>query len=128
MCLAKPKNENIYAFRSYKNPLSNHFATPLKIFDEEDDFKSAEHALFWKMSVDLDMHELAQEIRDAPHAGAAKALSKQIEDEVRYEWEKANELTIREILYEKFKQCDAFRECIINNRDKIFAEATSNKR
>jgi len=128
VCQAKPKNENMCVFRSYKNPLSNHFATPIKVFDEKDDFKSAEHAILWRMSVDLDMHELAQEIREAPHAGAAKALSKQIDDEVRYEWERVNEMTFRVILYEKFRQCAAFRECIVNNKDKIFAEATSDKR
>ena len=73
-CPAFPKVP-IYAFKSYKNPLSNHFPCNLYMFDEETPFKSYEHALFWKMGMDLGLPHQAYLIKESEHAGAAKALS-----------------------------------------------------
>ena len=81
-CPAKPK-EAILAFKSYQHPLSNHFPFPLIAFNTN--FKSLEHAYFWRMSLEMDKPDLAEQIKGARHAGEAKRLSKMIAgDEERW--------------------------------------------
>ncbi len=124
-CPAIPKSP-IYAFKSFEHPLSNHYPCKLLMFQEE--FKSYEHALFWKMATDLNKPHLATRIKDSVHAGVAKTLSNEMEEEAQQKWEDSNDTLIRNMLYEKFKQVQAFRQCLIDNRDKQFAEAGRNLR
>ncbi len=127
ICPAYPK-QPIYAFKSYQNPMSNHFPCDLDVFDENIPFKSWEHAFFWRMAIDLGEPLLAANIKNSKHAGVAKSLSKRMNEEQRHNWEDDNLDIIENLLYEKFKQCEPFRECLINNKEKIFAEATTDKK
>ncbi len=126
-CPAYPKTP-IYAFKSYRNPMSNHYPCDLVLFDEITPFKSWEHGFFWKMAIELGNPHLVANIKNATYAGVAKSLSKKMDEKDRHEWEDDNRETIENLLYEKFKQCEPFRQCLIDNKDKIFAEATSDKR
>jgi ribA/ribD-fused uncharacterized protein len=126
MCPALP-TEDIYAFKGFRHPLSNHYAFDLYIWDNH--FKSVEHGLFWKMAKDMGEDDLASQIKLSKHAGVAKALSKSIaSDEVRYAWEReAGIAVMTELLYVKCRQCPQFVHCIYENRDCTFAEATPSK-
>ena len=124
-CRAKP-NETILAFKSYQHPLSNHYACDLNVFGSS--FKSVEHAYLWRMTMELGNEMLAEEIRSAAHAGAAKRLSKSIaEASERWRWEEDNLDIMQQILQAKLQQCEAFRHCLLENRDKVLAEATPSK-
>ena len=59
-CAAQPK-EKIDAFRGYKHPLSNHYPCQLDIIQAT--FKSVEHALFWRMLVEMGKTELAKDVK-----------------------------------------------------------------
>ena len=123
-CPALP-SERIYAFRGYRSPLSNHYPFELDIWDQR--FGSIEHAFFYKMAMDMGMPHKATEIQNARHAGVAKALSHFMADEeTRHAWERETGIPVmRELLYEKCRQCPDFVYCIYHNRECKFPEATS---
>ena len=127
-CSARAEKGTIYGFSGYLHPLSNHFMTPIRVFNEEEPFKSIEHALFWKMAVDFGLDDLAEKIRNATHAGVVKSLSKEIEETERISWEERNMETIKGLLIEKARSCQRFKDCLIENKEKILAESTHNKR
>ena len=124
-CAAKPV-EDIVAFKSFQHPLSNHFPCQLKIYDLN--FKSLEHAYFWRMASEMGKPELAEQIKNARHAGEAKRLSKEIAaDEVRWQWEMNNTDTMQMLLDVKAEQCEQFKICLMENQGKLLAEATPSK-
>jgi ribA/ribD-fused uncharacterized protein len=124
-CPAKPKC-NILAFRGYQHPLSTHYACDLNVFDRS--FSSAEHAFLWKMAIELGQVDIAERIHNANHAGIALRISKDIaDDQTRWEWEEENTSVMREILTAKVEQCDEFRQCLLENEDKVLVDATSSK-
>ena len=127
-CPALADISSILAFSGYQHPLSNHYLTPLKAFEEVSDFKSVEHAFFWKMSIDLGYKELASAIRGAEHAGIVKRLSKHIPEDERVAWEEENTDVMRDLLESKAKTCKEFRNCLIENKTRIIAESTPNSK
>ena len=127
-CSARAEKGTIYGFSGYQHPLSNHFMTPIRAFNEEEPFKSIEHVLFWKMSTDFGLVDLSEKIRNAAHARVVKSLSKDIEDTERVSWEEHNMDIIKDLLIEKAKSCQRFKVCLLENKEKILAESTHNKR
>ncbi len=125
-CSALPK-EKIYTFRGYQHPLSNHYPYDLCIWDKY--FKSNEHAFFYKMAMDMENPSLAKKIQNARHAGAAKAMSKEIADEAtRNIWELSDGIEVmRELAFAKCQQCPEFIQCIYDYRECVFAEANPSK-
>ena len=122
LCPAKP-SEVIYAFKGFRHPLSNHFPCKLSVYESE--FRSLEHAFFWRMASELGKPDLAERIRNCDHAGKVKKMSTEIaEDEERWRWEKANPDVMSYLLEAKAKQCDIFKNCLLENKDKVLAEAT----
>ena len=125
ICKAKP-TVPILAFKGYTYPLSNHYPCTISKFGKT--FKTIEHILFWRMALEMDKKDLADEIYQARHAGKAKRLSKAIAaEEVRWEWEEKNSDFFKTLLIAKAEQCSEFRQCLIENRDMVIAEATPNK-
>ena len=125
MCNAKP-TEVILAFKSYQHYLSNHFPCTLSVFEEQ--FKSVEHAYFWCMAKDFGHHDLAEKLKDSVHAGQAKRLSKEIaEEDERWQWEKDNVDMMEALLKAKSEQCLQFHDCLIENKNKVLAEAGPSK-
>ena len=125
LCSAKP-SEEIVAFKGYTHPLSNHFSCKISAYDTQ--FDSVEHAYFWRMAMEISKPELAKQIKRAKHAGEAKRLSKNIaSDEERMRWELDNTDTMEYLLQQKFQQCTRFKNCLNENKGKIFAEATASR-
>ena len=124
-CLAAPTRE-IVAFRGFRHPLSNHFPCALHVWDK--DFKSLEHAYLWRMATEFGKAEIAAQIHRSQHAGEAKRISKMIgEDEVRWQWERDNLNIMKDLITIKAQQCEQFHNCLLENKDKTLAEATSSK-
>ena len=124
-CRAAP-TQSILAFKGYTHPLSNHF--PCKLIAYEKEFRSLEHAFFYYMATEFGNHDLAAQIQDCKHAGEVKRMSKKIdEDGVRWEWEKNNVDVMKDLLLVKAQQCERFRACLLENKDKLLAEATPSK-
>ena len=126
-CIAKPKpNQKILAFKGYLTPLSNHYPCNINISNKN--FMSIEHAFCWHMAQDMKKEDLAEKIKNAKHAGIAKKLSKDVaSDEERFLWEKENIKLMEQLLQAKANQCKDFKELLLHNKDKIFAEATYRK-
>ena len=126
-CKAKPKEkEQILPFRSYEHPLSNHY--PCRLTISGNIFKSLEHAYLWRMAMELGKPQIAADIVDSSHAGRAKKLSKDIaDDETRWKWERDNTDIMKDLIEAKAAQCEEFYNCLIQNNDKILAEATPSK-
>ena len=87
-------------------------------------FKTVEHAYHWRRAEDADQHELAERIRNAPHAGVAKALSREINSDPE-QWQKGKGVDImRELLWIKFNtDRDAYNTLMATDGMRI-AEAT----
>ncbi len=109
------------------HPLSNHYKYDLSIWDEC--FKSNEHAYFWRMATDMEQPDMAEKIKNAKHAGAAKAISKDIADEAtKLQWALSVGIDVmRELQYTKCYQCPEFLQCIYEKKDCYFAEANPSK-
>ena len=72
--------------------------------------------------------EIAAQIHRSQHAGEAKRISKMIgDDEVRWQWETDNLIIMKDLITIKAQQCEQFRNCLLENKDKTLAEATSSK-
>ena len=124
-CKAAP-TQSILAFKGYTHPLSNHFPCKLRVYEKE--FNSLEQAYFYYMAREFGKHDLAARIQNCKHAGEAKRMSKDIsEDDVRWEWEKNNTDVMKNLLLVKAQQCAPFRECLLENKNKLLAEATPRK-
>ena len=122
ICPAKP-SEDFYAFKGFRHPLSNHFPCKLKVYEAE--FRSLEHAFFFRMASELGKADLAQRIKGCDHADSAKKMSADIaDDEERFRWEKANPDVMSYLLEAKAKQCEIFKNCLLESKDKVLAEAT----
>ena len=118
LCSAKP-SEEIVAFKGYTHPLSNHFSCKISAYDTQ--FDSVEHAYFWRLAMEMSKPELANQIKRAKHAGEAKRLSKSIaSDEERMRWELDNTDTMEYLLQQKFQQYTSFKNCLNENKGKIF--------
>ena len=127
-CPAKAEEDSILTFSGYQHPMSNHYLTPIVAFDQDEPFKSIEHAFFWKMALDFGQEDLAARIKKAVHAGVVKQLSKEMEETARYEWEDENTGIMKDLIIQKAKTCEEFRNCLLMNQDKVLAESTHSKR
>ena len=126
-CPAKPKpDQDIMVFKGYIHPLSNQYACQLQVYDKN--FKSLEHAYYFRVAMEFGLVDLAENIQNAIHAGEAKRLSKQIAPaETLFDWEKENLHVMVHLLQEKAKQCLEFKNCLLDNKGKIIAEANPDK-
>ncbi len=124
-CPALDRSGNIKPFKSHDNILSN-FA-PCKIYYHGLEFDSLEHMYQWIKAIDLGLDDLAEQIRLAKHAGAAKAIARDFIDvEMAKQWEEKSIQTMYMCLTHKARQCGAFKETLIESGESILAEATNN--
>lgn len=124
-CNARPV-QPIYTFRSYEHPLSTQF--PCSIIYSDEEYKSVEHAYLCHMARVFGKFDLAKQIQESRHAGEARKLSRRITDEAeRFQWEKDNTEFMEELLMIKAEQCERFKSCLMEVKEYIIAETTTNK-
>lgn len=126
-CPGYVEHQNVVAFSGHENPLSNFYPCEpsLRVFGRE--HKSAEEAFQAQKAYDIGRDDIAENILNSKHAGAAKAIAR---DEIpklhseKWNQEKADDV-MKEILDAKFDQVADFREALLGTGDAILAEATS---
>lgn len=126
-CPGYVEEQDIVAFSGHENPLSNFYPCEpsLQVFGR--DFKSAEEAFQAQKAFDIGREDIAENIMNSKHAGAAKAIAR---DEIpklhseKWNLEKADNV-MKEILDAKFTQIADFREALLNTGNAILAEATA---
>ncbi len=124
-CLALDRSGTIQPFKSHDNILSN-FA-PCKITYLGIEFDSLEHMYQWLKATDLGVEDIAEQIRLAKHAGAARAIARDfIDSDLAKEWEEKSVQTMYMCLTHKARQCGAFKEALIQSGENILVEATNN--
>ena len=79
------------------------------------------------MSLDLELHHLADKIRNTEHAGITKRLSKEMDRSDRTQWGDNNVNIMRDLLLGKTRTCERFHQCLLTYKDKILSESTFNK-
>ena len=126
-CPARAEEGDVIVFSGCQHPLSNHFITLIHAFGEPQQFISIEHAFFSKMSQDLELHHLADKIRNAEHAGIVKRLRKEMERSDKTQWEDNNMNIMRGLLLGKTRTCERFHQCLLTYKDKILSESTFSK-
>lgn len=118
--------DRIVAFRSYMNIFSNDF--PCKIKYENELYRSVEHAYQSIKAKSLGQNDLAYEIKEAMHAGAARAKARnKLDEKDSSEWEKKSENVMRELITTKAEMNEDFKAALLDTGDCIIAEATGHK-
>ena len=89
-------------------------------------FRNVEHTFFHQMAMEMGKNDLADDIKNALHAGEAKRLSHDIaSDDERWKWELDNTEFMKRLLQAKLQQCPEFRQCLIESTGMVIAEAES---
>ena len=121
-CPAKNYKNNIHAFKSFQHVMSNHYPCNLHIYGK--DFRSSEAAYLWMKAQTLHCPEVAEMIRQAKHAGASKAISREkLDGKENEEWLNKSVDVMTEILKVKSSQCKEFHQALLESEDNILAEA-----
>ena len=110
-------------FHSHKNILSNFY--PCEIQVDENIFHSVEHGYQWYKAKDAQLENLAAQIKEVPHAGKAKFLSKTLPEDFRQNWEKVNMAVMKTLLEAKISQVPAFKAPLLESDGYFLAETTS---
>ena len=124
-CPSRNTGKPVIAFHSHKNIFSNFF--PCNIEVDGITFPSVEHGYQWYQAKDANLEDLAEQIKNAPHAGKAKKLSKSIPREFRDNWEKINIEKMKTLLKAKVAQVPAFEAALIESSGSILAESTPDR-
>ena len=124
-CPSKNTGPSVIPFHSHNNVLSNFY--PCKIEVDNQVFNSVEHGYQYYQACAAGMHDLADEIKKAPHAGKAKGLSKRIPSEFRENWEKINTDKMKELITAKATQVPEFEQALFESEECVLAEVTPDK-
>ncbi len=89
------------------------------------DFTSSESAYQWQKAVDLGRPDTAQRIRDAADGFRAKALSKDLDSDLAFEWRQEHGVRVMEAILEaKLEQVPEFRSQLMETGSAVLAECT----
>jgi ribA/ribD-fused uncharacterized protein len=91
-----------------------------------DHFKSVEHAWHWKIATELGKKDLAQEIKDTEHAGAARIKSKELNIELKETMEHRRIDIMKRLIHLKAKQNKDFESALMDTKEYI-GEATPHR-
>ena len=123
-CKARSTQE-VIPFRSHHNVLSNFYMCDINVWGKT--FRSSEHAYQWKKAMDVGKVMLAEDIRNAEHAGKAKRLSKAIPEDTTAEREAQCLKIMQTIVNAKAAQVPEFRQGLLDTEQSYLAEATFDK-
>ena len=121
ICDAYNAEDNVVAYSNYQLVLSNLYASPLKVYDQQ--FGSLQQAWLWQQAIQLGDDDVANKIMNAEHAGQASRLARQTLDEEKAKhWERNNVEVMKELLKLKAEQCPVYKTALMENK-KILAAA-----
>ncbi len=125
-CPAYDPDQMHALFKGYEHPMSNFFRVDEGIQWKNKMFDSTEHAFQWERAMYFGEPDLAEEIRLAIHAGAAKAIADRFlppdgEDEV---WDSIAPEIMKDINRIKMETSEIARNTILETGEALIAEAT----
>jgi ribA/ribD-fused uncharacterized protein len=103
--------------------MSNFYPCEISAFGET--LNSPEHCYQWRLAIEADQQELAINIKEAGHAGEAKALSKKIPANQKLNWNNMCVDVMKSIIQMKLDQVSQFKDALFESGDSILAEGTS---
>ena len=110
------------AFRADSHPFSNYYMCKINVFERE--FPSAEHAYQWRKCQIFEREDLALRVLCAKTPREAKETVAELTD-VQIWTNDVKILAMKCVLVAKFQSCELFRTRLLDCKDKIIAEATS---
>ena len=91
-------------------------------------FDSSEHAFLWKKCIECGFFELAERVKNAVHAGAAKALVEaELKGKIPEEWFEQNVDIMKEVIHAKARQVPEFSRALRQSKGQILAEPTNDE-
>ena len=115
--------QNTLLFRGHKNPLSNFYNAPIRIWNTS--FPSTEHAYNYRKAIEMGQHATAERIRHAPNAFRAMKIAEDVMTDSR--WTDMKQSVMYQLLQEKAKQSDTFHKFLENSSPKLLIEDTSHE-
>ncbi len=125
-CPAYDPELNALLFRGHKSALSNFFKVDGDFLHQGKLFDSSEKGFNWRKAMHFNEPRLAEEIRLAEHAGAAKALADKNlpadgEDPI---WDELAPTVMQEVVKDKMDQCEFAKSYLLDTGDALLGEAT----
>lgn len=116
--------EGVVSFRSNQeeNGIFSNFY-PCSLIFEEDEFGSVEHLYQFKQAMASGNEDLAKKIKTAPTAKQAFEFAKDIT--ASDDWDKIKLDVMTDIIHLKVDQCSDFEHALLNTKEKLLVEATS---
>ena len=98
--------------QGHKDPLSNFF--PFSFYSESHGhwFRSLEHLYQYQKAISHDCQHLAFRILQAPHAGVAKSLAREI-PKISAHWIRSRYYIMQNMLHLKYNSCKIFRDTLM---------------
>ena len=110
------------AFRADSHPFSNYYMCKINVFERE--FPSAEHAYQWRKCQIFEREDLALRVLCAKTPREARETVAELTD-VNIWTDDVKVLAMKCVLVAKFQTCQLFRARLLDCKNKIIAEATS---
>lgn len=115
--------ENVTAFSGKKDELSNFYPCELDVFGKQ--FKSAEQAYQYSKAVHQGQLDIAKEILNCKDAYEAKAQARSLQ--YNKEWQEVKVQKMKEILSNKASQVPEFTNKLLDTKDDIIVESTTDR-
>ena len=125
-CEAYTNEQDIITIRSPKNPLCNYYMCTISIYGHT--FHSSEQAYQWKYTDYIGRNDLAQEILTTKTPEKAKEIASRVPRHMQKDWHSIKIGIMEEILLEKLKKCDDFKNSLISSGEKKIVEAVKSDR
>jgi ribA/ribD-fused uncharacterized protein len=119
------EGQHITPFSSENNVFSNFYPCKISAFGES--FESSESCYQWYKAREAGRPDLAEDIKNAKHAGEAKRLSYNIPKVALESWKTKEVEVMKNIIELKAEQVAEFRDALIGSNDEYLVEATRNK-
>ena len=110
------------AFRADSHPFSNYYMCKINVFERE--FPSAKHAYQWRKSQIFEREDLALRVLCTKTPREARETVAELTD-VQIWTNDVKILAMKCVLVAKFQSCELFRTRLLDCKDKIIAETTS---
>lgn len=120
-CENTKDNQNVVNVHGYQNILSNFHKTPSSYKGKT--FESLEHSWVYAKCIENNLPEIAEKVHTIGHAGKAKKLSKEIENQINDDWDSFGMEIMEQLLLEKFDTSVTFRNALLETGQNIIAHS-----
>ena len=115
--------DNTRIFWKDSDVLSNFYKCSVFLFNRS--FTSSEQCYHWAKLSYLDLHDLAEEVMNCATPREAKAIASRAPHSVLPLWEEEKTSCMYEVLLAKSKSCKKFKSALLNTKNAVIVEGTS---